>query len=154
MKSCSLAFLSILALISLSCPSLLNAAEMYSWTDEEGVTHLSDKPPPEGVKVDKSIKYDPLTGEEKQRIQAEKEAEREEYRRLEAEEKERRQILMQEEAERRRARAEAQQNNEIEKYDDGIETQYRLDGGSAFRGKPHKPSRPHQPRGPVRGGPR
>jgi hypothetical protein len=32
------------------CIPNLNAAKMYSWTDEAGVMHLSNQPPPEDAK--------------------------------------------------------------------------------------------------------
>jgi hypothetical protein len=51
-------FLSIVSAVLWVCifASDLNAASMYSWTDENGVTNLSNKPPPENSKDIKEYK--------------------------------------------------------------------------------------------------
>ena len=45
------------------CIPNLNAAKMYSWTDEAGVMHLSNQPPPENAKGIKE--YDMIEESEK-----------------------------------------------------------------------------------------
>lgn len=41
----------------LACVSVLNGEETYTWTDEKGIIHITDKPPPQNVKLKDTIKY-------------------------------------------------------------------------------------------------
>ncbi|MGD2271634.1 MAG: DUF4124 domain-containing protein [Desulfobacterales bacterium] len=56
----------------------LNAGSIYTWQDENGVTHISEKPPPAGTKLEAVIEYTPKTEEEIRSIRRQQEARREE----------------------------------------------------------------------------
>lgn len=108
MKFRCILFPPVLVLCTLSCPPLPNAGELYIWTDNEGVTHASDRPPLEKVRLDGTIKFESLTEERKQEILSEKEAEIERARQQEAEEERKKKIQRQQQmADEERARARA-----------------------------------------------
>ena len=49
--------------------SRLNAQQIYTWTDENGVTHLTDQAPPEKARVDDIFKYKEKTPQEEDEIE-------------------------------------------------------------------------------------
>ena len=56
--------------------SVLNAGELYYWTDKNGEIHISDRPPPEGTEHKESIKYKDSTPQEIQDFQQGREPDR------------------------------------------------------------------------------
>ena len=59
----------IVTLIALAGACYLYAQKIYTWTDANGVTHISDQPPPQDTKVDDVIKYDKKPPLEQEEIQ-------------------------------------------------------------------------------------
>jgi hypothetical protein len=49
--------------------SHLNAQQIYTWTDENGITHITDQPPPPKARVDDIIKYKEKTPQEEDAIE-------------------------------------------------------------------------------------
>ena len=45
--------------------SHLNAQQIYTWTDENGIMHITDQPPPQEARVDDIINYKEKTPQEK-----------------------------------------------------------------------------------------
>ena len=45
---------SFVLILALSLPNFAVAGRIYTWTDENGVTHISSQPPPAGVEHDKT----------------------------------------------------------------------------------------------------
>jgi len=62
-------------LLTLLAALNLNAQKLYTWTDENGVVHLADQPPPERDRVEdvKVIRYEKKTPQEIEAIQHKKE---------------------------------------------------------------------------------
>jgi hypothetical protein len=69
--------------IVFSNPYLIDAQQIYTWTDENGVTHISDQAPPNKAKIEDIIKYREKTPRELAEIEREKEALREKNERRE-----------------------------------------------------------------------
>ncbi len=61
-------FLFILGAAAL-CTMPAGAAQVYTWTDSKGVTHISENPPPKGGKIDAVIEYAPRTADEDRQSQ-------------------------------------------------------------------------------------
>jgi hypothetical protein len=65
------------ALLFLSfATSNLNAGKVYTWTDENGILHITDQPPPEGTAIKDVIEYDELMPTESRQIESQKEKQR------------------------------------------------------------------------------
>ena len=62
------AILSFVFLMAISGMSHLYAQQLYTWTDENGVTHITDQPPPPRVKVEDVLKYKEKTPQEQAAI--------------------------------------------------------------------------------------
>ncbi len=62
-------------LLTLLAALNLNAQNLYTWTDENGVVHLADQPPPERDRVEdvEVIRYEKKTPQEIEEIQHKKE---------------------------------------------------------------------------------
>ncbi len=62
-------------LLTLLAALNLNAQKLYTWTDENGVVHLADQPPPERDRVEdvEVIRYEKKTPQEIEAIQHKKE---------------------------------------------------------------------------------
>lgn len=63
--------LSILYFMFISSPRGLQAQQIYTWTDEKGITHLTDHAPPKEAKVEDVFKYREKTPQEKAAIERE-----------------------------------------------------------------------------------
>jgi hypothetical protein len=61
--------LSIVFLTTAIGVSSPHAQQIYTWTDENGVMHMSDQAPPQGVEVDEVLKYSEKTPREQQAIE-------------------------------------------------------------------------------------
>ena len=48
--------------------SLLGAQKLYTWTDENGVLHITDHPPPQRAQIEEVVTYKERTPEEQQAI--------------------------------------------------------------------------------------
>ena len=59
-------------LFSLFIASLLGAQKLYTWTDENGVLHITDHPPPPRAQVEEVVTYKERTPEELNAIQRRK----------------------------------------------------------------------------------
>ena len=96
--------------------SSLNAQKIYTWTDQNGVVHLSDQPPPEkdGTEDIEVMKYDEKTPQEIEAIQNKKERLR---RKLDKEE----QIEAARQAEIKARKAEEQAGQAVQKAQDEYE---------------------------------
>ncbi len=66
-----------LVIICLGCINL-NAGKIYTWTDPNGVTHISENPPPASGKLEAVIEYTPQTEEEIRTIRQQQEFRRNE----------------------------------------------------------------------------
>ncbi len=61
-----------LALVmAISGASSLGAQKLYTWTDEQGVTHITDEPPPQNTRVEDVIQYKEKTPQEQGAIERE-----------------------------------------------------------------------------------
>ncbi len=49
--------------------SHLNAQQIYTWTDENGITHITDQAPPKKARVQDVIKYKEKTPQEQEAIE-------------------------------------------------------------------------------------
>jgi len=94
----------------------LNAQKLYTWTDENGVVHLADQPPPEIDRVEnvEVIKYEEKTPQELEAIQHKKENLRRKFDREEQIEKARRAEIQAREAEERAQKTMQQAQEEYE----------------------------------------
>lgn len=94
----------------------LNAQKLYTWTDENGVVHLADQPPPETDRVEnvEVIKYEEKTPQELEAIQHKKESLRRKLDREEQIEKARRAEIQAREAEERAQEAVQKAQEEYE----------------------------------------
>ena len=63
--------------------SLLGAQKLYTWTDENGVLHITEQPPPNSAKVEDVVTYREKTPEELAAIEHRKEKIRREFERQE-----------------------------------------------------------------------
>jgi hypothetical protein len=62
--------------------SVLNAGELYYWSDKNGGIHITDTPPPQGTEHKETIKYKDSTTQEKQDFQGKR---KQDKKRIEAE---------------------------------------------------------------------
>ena len=69
-------FLSLAAAFSIFIASVchLEAQQIYTWTDENGVTHITDQPPPKEARVEDVIQYKEKTPQEEAAIERKIEA--------------------------------------------------------------------------------
>ncbi len=63
--------LTIVCLMAISAAAPLYAQQIYTWTDEKGVTHITDQPPPKQARVEDVIKYKEKTPQEREAIERE-----------------------------------------------------------------------------------
>jgi len=63
--------LTIVCLMAISAAPHLYAQQIYTWTDENGVTHITDQPPPQQTTVENVIKYKEKTPQEQAAIDLE-----------------------------------------------------------------------------------
>ena len=94
----------------------LNAQKLYTWTDENGVVHLADQPPPEKDRVEdvEVLRYHEKTPQELEAIQHKKESLRRKLDREEQIEKTRRAEIKAREAEERAQEAVQKAQEEYE----------------------------------------
>jgi len=59
-------------LFSLFTASLLGAQKLYTWTDQNGVLHITDHPPPQKARIEEVMTYKEPTPEELNAIQRRK----------------------------------------------------------------------------------
>jgi hypothetical protein len=109
--------ISISLLLTLSAGISLSAQKLYTWTDDNGVLHLSDQPPPEKDTVEnvEVTRYNEKTPQELEAIQNEKEALRRKFDKEEQMDKARQAKIQAKEAEER-ARKTVQQALEEYEY--------------------------------------
>jgi hypothetical protein len=55
-------------LVCIFTGSLLGAQKLYTWTDENGVLHITDHPPPRSAQIEDVVTYKERTPEEQQAI--------------------------------------------------------------------------------------
>jgi hypothetical protein len=103
-------------LLTLLAALSLNAQKLYTWTDENGVVHLADQPPPKTDKVEnvEVIKYEEKTPQEIEAIQHKRENLRRKLDREEQIEKARRAEIQAREAEERAQEAVQKAQEEYE----------------------------------------
>jgi len=70
-------------LFSLFAATILGAQKLYTWTDENGVLHITEQPPPNSAKVENVMTYKEKTPEELEAIKREKDNIRREFERQE-----------------------------------------------------------------------
>ena len=70
-------------LFSLFAATILGAQKLYTWTDENGVLHITEQPPPKSAKVEDVVTYKERTPEELEAIEREKDNIRREFERQE-----------------------------------------------------------------------
>ncbi len=56
----------------------LNAGKMYTWTDENGIIHITENPPPRSGRLEEVIEYTPKTEKEIQEIRHNQDSKRKE----------------------------------------------------------------------------
>jgi hypothetical protein len=61
--------LTVIFLVAGLGSSHLDAQQIYTWTDENGVTHITDHAPPKKARVDNVIKYEEKTPQEEDAIE-------------------------------------------------------------------------------------
>ena len=61
--------LTVAFLITISCATHLNAQQIYTWNDENGVTHITDQPPPKKATVEEVLKYKEKSPQEQAAIE-------------------------------------------------------------------------------------
>ena len=61
--------LTVVCLMAISGAPHLYAQQIYTWTDENGVTHLTDKAPPKNARVEDVTKYKEKTPQEQDAIE-------------------------------------------------------------------------------------
>ena len=59
-------------LFSIFTASLLGAQKLYTWTDESGVLHITDHPPPQKAQLEEVVTYKERTPEEQNAIERRK----------------------------------------------------------------------------------
>jgi len=103
-------------LLTLLATLSLNAQKLYTWTDENGVVHLADQPPPKTDKVEdvEVIKYEEKTPQEIEAIQHKRENLRRKLDREEQIEKARRAEIQAREAKERAQEAVQKAQEEYE----------------------------------------
>ncbi len=69
-------------LFSLFTASLLGAQKVYTWTDENGVLHITDHPPPQKAQLEEVVTYKERTPEEQKAIERRKNKLRRELERM------------------------------------------------------------------------
>lgn len=79
-KICSLTTVFLMAILS---AAHLNAQQIYTWTDENGVTHITDQAPPQKSSVQNVIEYKAKPPQEQEAIERQKQQMQEQYRRFE-----------------------------------------------------------------------
>lgn len=70
MRFAALTFALLMAIIG---AAQLNAQKLYTWTDEKGVTHITDRPPPPNATVEGVIKFKEKSPQELDAIERRKE---------------------------------------------------------------------------------
>ena len=114
--------MSIGMLLTLLAALSLNAQKLYTWTDENGVVHLTDQPPPDKDRVEnvEEIRYEEKTPQDIEAIQHRKENLRRQLEREERIEKARQAEIRATKAEERAIEAVQQAQEEFEYYDQYI----------------------------------
>ena len=109
-------YISVGLLLTVLAALSLNAQKLYTWTDENGVVHLADQPPPETDRVEdvEVMRYHEKTPQELEAIETKKESLRRKFEKEEQIEKARQAGIEAREAEER-ARDTARQA--LEEYD-------------------------------------
>ena len=115
--------LSAVLLLIFFAGSSLGAQKLYTWTDETGVLHITDKPPPKRARIKDVTKYREKTPQELDAIQREKEDLRRKYEKEEQIERARQSELQAREADQRANEAVKQAR---EKYEQNLEYIKRL----------------------------
>jgi len=104
--------------ISLSVTSDLGAQKLYTWTDDQGVIHITDDPPPKNARVEDVTAYPTKSPQEIDAIERKKQQLRENFKQFEEREAARRATVEAQKAQERareamqKAQEEAQQNQE------------------------------------------
>ena len=108
--------ISVVLLLTLLVALSLHAQKLYTWTDEKGVVHIADQPPPEKDKAEdvEVIRYDEKTPQEIEAIQHKKESLRRQLDREERIEKARQAEIQAREAEEKAQEATKQAQEEYE----------------------------------------
>jgi len=70
---------SAILLFSLFAATILGAQKLYTWTDENGVLHITEQPPPKSAKVEDVVTYKERTPEELEAIERNKDNIRREF---------------------------------------------------------------------------
>ena len=96
---------SAIILFSLFPVSLLGAQKLYTWTDENGVLHITEQPPPKSTKVEEVMTFKARTPEELKAIERSKNKERREFEKFEQTENEREAQLRAKEADEKAQKA-------------------------------------------------
>ena len=66
-------------LFSLFAAPLADAQKLYSWTDENGVLHITEQPPPKGATVEDVMTYREKTPDELRAIERSQKIEQREF---------------------------------------------------------------------------
>ena len=71
MPGAAMKLLTLFLVIAITCICSISAAagKIYTWTDENGISHISEKPPPSNEKIDDVIEYTPRTTDEDRQTQ-------------------------------------------------------------------------------------
>jgi len=105
----------IMLLFSLLAAPLLGAQKLYTWTDENGVLHITEQPPPKSAKVEDIMTYKERTPEELEAIERSKNKERRKFDKYKQIENEREAQLRAKEADEKAQKAKEQAEEDYEK---------------------------------------
>ena len=109
-------FITVGIILTLLTALSINAQKLYTWTDENGVLHIADQPPPETDRVEDVdvVKYHEKTPQELEAIQNEKESLRRKFDKEEQLEKARQSSI---EAREAKDRAQETARQALEEYE-------------------------------------
>ena len=107
--------ITVIMLFSLFAAPLLGAQKLYTWTDENGVLHITEQPPPKSVKVEDVRTYKERTPEELEAIERSKNKERRKFDKYKQIENEREAQLRAKEADEKAQKAKEQAEEDYQK---------------------------------------
>ena len=105
----------VIMLFSLYAVSMLSAQRLYTWTDENGILHITEQPPPDRAKVKDVVTYKEKTPAELEAIERRKNKAQQEFDRYRQNQNERAAQFKAKEAEENAQKARAQAEKDYEK---------------------------------------
>ncbi len=91
----------VVFLIAMAGASDLSAQKLYTWTDAQGVVHITDGPPPQNAKVENITNYPARSQQEMDAVELQKQQLRDNYKQFEEREAARRAAIESQKAQQR-----------------------------------------------------